>query len=124
MPSYIQSRDPVNLIYPETVTTPNPIITDQIPPEVNRVIQEDLAKNPLRSGERTYQVVLNENNPRPGEQPKVVKVVVRSQNTQKLPQVKPKYVEYVVNKSNEPVVSLNRNNSRNNKSNNFINKIR
>lgn len=53
----------------------------EIPPEVNKIIQQDLAKNPLKTGERTYRIVINKNVTNPGQDPQIVRVVVKAQQT-------------------------------------------
>ncbi|CAF0921566.1 unnamed protein product [Brachionus calyciflorus] len=94
--SSTQKIEPSNLIYteraPNIIVSPQPVINNEIPPEANRIIQQDLAQNPLVSGERTYRIVLNKTNSAAGEEPKILKVVVRSQSVPKLPQIQPKYV--------------------------------
>lgn len=79
---------PTNTRQPETTTV---IVNDQsgatttstpdgIPPEVNKIIEQDLAKNPLQNGgERVYRVVINRNLTSPGQDAQVVRVIVRSE---------------------------------------------
>lgn len=51
-----------------------------IPPDVSKIIEQDLAKNPLPSGtERLYRVVINRNLTSPSEDAQVVRVIVKSQ---------------------------------------------
>lgn len=51
-----------------------------IPLEVSKIIEQDLAKNPLTSGaERMYRVVINRNLTSPTEDAQVVRVIVKSQ---------------------------------------------
>ena len=53
----------------------------EIPFELDKVIYQDIIKNPFKNGERTYRIAINKNivnNPR--ENPKVVRIVVRKIN--------------------------------------------
>lgn len=53
---------------------------DGIPVEVNKIIEQDLSKNPLPAGtERMYRVVINRNLTSPTEDAQVVRVIVKSQ---------------------------------------------
>ncbi|RNA14959.1 hypothetical protein BpHYR1_047534, partial [Brachionus plicatilis] len=121
-----QVSDQQNSVYTERAPTmvfnQSVPMQDEIPPEVNRAIQQDLATNPLYGAERSYKIVLN--NKMPGEEPRVVKVIVKSPNYPKLPQIQPKYmiqkkpqyVQYIESEnfaSNEPVVTLSRRDSKN-----------
>lgn len=50
-----------------------------IPPEVNRIIEQDLAKNPVVAGaERMYRIVIN--SPNPNEDAQVVRVLVKNES--------------------------------------------
>ena len=47
----------------------------EIPPEVNRIIQQDMLNNPSKSGERTYKIVAHNKDT---NQPQVIRLVVKS----------------------------------------------
>ena len=47
----------------------------EIPPEVNRIIQQDMLNNPSKSGERTYKIVAHNKGT---NQPQVIRLVVKS----------------------------------------------
>jgi hypothetical protein len=50
----------------------------EIPYEVDKILQQDILKNPFKSGgERTYRIAINKNIVNPSEQPQVVRVVVK-----------------------------------------------
>ncbi|RNA41713.1 hypothetical protein BpHYR1_040509 [Brachionus plicatilis] len=89
-----QVSDQQNSVYTERAPTmvfnQSVPMQDEIPPEVNRAIQQDLATNPLYGAERSYKIVLN--NKMPGEEPRVVKVIAKSPNYQQLPQIQPRYI--------------------------------
>lgn len=65
------------VVRPETTTK-----NYEIPPEVNKIIEQDLAKNPLgKSGERAYRVVINKNITNPNGEPQVIRVVVKDEHS-------------------------------------------
>lgn len=49
----------------------------EIPHEIDRIIQQDIIKNPFKTSERTYRVAINKNIISPGINPQVVRVVVK-----------------------------------------------
>lgn len=121
----IQWNDQNNSVYKERAQTMlfNHVVTinDQIPPIVNQAIQQDLEKNPLNGSERSYKIVLN--NKTPGKEQRIIKVLVKSQNHQKLPKIqtnyiihqKPKYLKFIESEelaSNQSTVVLNSRNSK------------
>lgn len=81
-PNSSRTQDTKTMIVNETGTlaasSSSPI--NGIPSEVNKIIEQDLAKNPLPPGaERLYRVVINRNLTSPSEDAQVVRVVVKSQ---------------------------------------------
>jgi len=53
-----------------------------IPPEVSKIIEKDLGKNPLPAGtDRMYRVFINRNLTNPTEDAQVVRVIVKSQGS-------------------------------------------
>jgi hypothetical protein len=50
----------------------------EIPLEVQKIIQQDMLKNPSKSGERSYKIIVN----KPGADPQVVRFIVKNNTIQ------------------------------------------
>lgn len=71
--------------------TTNRVGQIEIPPEVSKIIQQDIAKNPVMgNGERSYRVVINRGQLGQGQKPQIVRIVVKNpQQTQYAPNTLP-----------------------------------